>query len=412
MSRTELRRGVAARVGGVGMARSAIVVLPLVVLPVLAGHVTRNEWIAIGVGQSLGALAAVVAGGGWALTGPPTVALGERDPRALFTDAVRSTTVLLLAVAPGAGLVTWMIAPDGTRLLAVLMTVAGATAGISPAWFLAVRGDIRWLLVADVGPRVAAGVTAAVIVARWGEAAVLWYPGLALVAGILGPGWYATRLVMRPDRRLSAVLVRQVVPMLTTLVAAGYSAAAVTLVAMVADAGDAAEFASGFRLYMVALAATVVVNQSTQQWARGGRGATPDERSVAFGLYLFLAVVLLSGFAALGAPTSRLLFGTEFAMGQGTAVAFGVAGAVLTLESYVTTHLVVPFGRHSEVFRAALAGAALGVPATLLSADRFGATGAAWSLVLSESTVTVVLLVFAARRRSAAVTCRESAESA
>lgn len=394
-----LRRGVALRVGGVGAARSAIIVLPLVVLPVLAAKVGRDEWIALGIGQSMGALAAVVAAGGWSLSGPPLVALNERDPRAVLTDALRSQCALLVAVTPLACLVAWAAAPKGGRLLAVLMTAAAATAGISPSWFLAVRGEIGHLLLVDVMPRVAAGVLAAGLVARWGADAAPWYPLLTLLAGLAGPAWYATTFLTSPDSPTAAVLRGQLMPLLSTLVAAGYSAAAVTLVALVADHDGAAEFASGFRLYVVALAATVVVNQSTQQWARAGRGGTAGERSLAMRLYALVSLALLAGFATVGAPASRLLFGDDFGIGRATALALGVACAVLTMESFVTTHLVAPFGRHTEILRAALVGAVVGVPMTLIAAHRFGAPGGAWSLVASESLVTLVLLGFARRQR-------------
>ena len=136
-------------------------VAPFLVLPVLARSVDESGWAALAVGQSIGALSALIVSWGWDLSGPSRIARADAyyRPRLLGTSLAVQATALAF-VAPATIAFAALLAPQSSQQLAVMMALAAAIQGISPSWYAIGLGRPSLLVKYQVAPKlVASGIS-------------------------------------------------------------------------------------------------------------------------------------------------------------------------------------------------------------------------------------------------------------
>jgi O-antigen/teichoic acid export membrane protein len=383
----------------------------LVSLPVLARVLDPAGWAGLAVGQSVGAMASLVAAGGWALTGPGAVA-GAAAPvrRSLYEASVRLRVVAALVVIPAGMLVTSVLVADSTRLLSVAVCASSGLVALSPRWFLVGVGSAADVLRLDALPVAGAHLLAAGLIAAGGDPLI--YPIALALAYVAAAILVAVALRRTPRAELSGRVSwrSRWMPTATEVVGGAYSAINVALVSGYASVAALAGYASGWKLYQWGVLVIAGSCQALQGWVAVPGDRTPRFRT-ALTIHAAIGTLGLLGFVMVGGPLSSLLFGSSLRVPNDVSLWFGVSVLFLSLNSSLGRHVLVTSGRVDDVLRSTVVGAVVGVPTILILADRHGVIGGAAGLALTEALVFAYQLTAARSllRRSGASTAGTSA---
>jgi hypothetical protein len=379
-------------------------VTPFLFLPLLARIAGGDAWLAIAVGQSVGAFLALFIALGYNTVGPTMVALqAPADRPDVLRDSIPARVILLLPCLVVAIAISALIAPESQRVEAALMSVAMALTGLSSAWYMIGLGRAGLILVYEIIPRILATASAALLLVVTGQ--VIWYPGLQVAASVLSGVVFLSRVVglrtLRAwrSREVGRVLLAQRSAMATESVLGAYNSLAVSFVALGSPGAGAHAYVSGDKVFRISQYSDSALGNSLQGWTvEGGPEEFRPRIRRALGLHLALGVLGLAGFSLLGPWLSGFLFGEAVAIDEPTAVGFGVATLAMALGTAVGRLVLVGLGARREFLIGVIVGAALGVPAILLLSSQFGAAGGAWGLAIGQLASVVTQSVFAVRR--------------
>lgn len=386
------------RFGGFATLPFVSLVVAFVALPLIARLVSESEWAALGLGESIGAVAALVIAYGWPVVGPSRVAsASDTDAYLLLSGSVSARLVAFAAVLLPGSILAIALAPIGHGWLSVAAFVSTASIGMSPSWFLIGRGRALPLALYETFPRVVATIIALVLLAAGGNALI--YP---LVVGGVSLGFQiaflhregALRELARSRHWLQAGerLRSDFVPALTMIIAGAYSAGAVAIVATAGTVAVVATFVTADRLLRASLTAIVAAANAMQGWVSDVNGLD-DLRRRGFRAFLVFTLIGSLGGTALGiagAPASELLFGENLSIDSPTAAALGAAFLAIALSTGIGRLYLVPVGALKWVLASTLLGAGCGVPTIFLATRTWGVEGAAWAFAGSEILVVAV----------------------
>jgi O-antigen/teichoic acid export membrane protein len=386
-------------------------ITPFLFLPLLARIAGADSWLAIAVGQSAGAFAALVISLGYNTVGPTLVARASpADRPEVLRESLAGRLALAAPAAAVAMLVAVLVAPVGHGLEAALMALALALSGLSATWFMVGIGRVSHIVAYDLAPRIAATLAAAALLVTTGV--VLWYPVLLSAAALAGTAAYLVRTVgrgnLRPRRGDTGRMLRANASAMAIELAGGaYNSLAVTFVGATAAVGQAAAYVSGDKLYRMSQYAASALGNATQGWVVDDGGAHFAARArralLAHGI---LGLLAFAAFATLGPWLTGLLFGAEVAIDEMTALGFGVASFGIAIGTALGRVVLVGLGARRDFLVCVLLGAAAGVPAILVLAAAHGAAGGAWGLAIGELvsvTAQSIAVLRQWRRRTAAV---------
>jgi O-antigen/teichoic acid export membrane protein len=381
--------GLLRRVAGFAGLPFLSLITPFLFLPLLARIAGADSWLAIAVGQSAGAFAALVISLGYNTVGPTLVARAAPADRPEVLRASLPGRLALAAPATAlAVLVAVLVAPAGHGLEAALMALALALSGLSATWFMVGLGRASHIVGYDFAPRIVATLAASALLVATGV--VLWYPVLLIAAALVGTGAYLMRTVggagLRPRRGDAGRMLRANASAMAIELAGGaYNSLAVTFVGATATVGQAAAYVSGDKLYRMSQYAASALGNATQGWVvddGGTRFAARARRALlAHGI---LGLLAFAAFATLGPWLTGLLFGAAVAIDEVTALGFGVASFGIAMGTALGRVVLVGLGARRDFLVCVLLGAATGVPAILLLAGAHGAAGGAWGLAIGE----------------------------
>ena len=386
------------RFGGLAALPFLSLLIPFLALPVIARVATTQEWAALGIGESLGAIVAIVVGYGWPLVGPARVASAHiDDARGHLVVSTSSRMLVFVLISVPAGVVAAALSPDGGQALGVLSFVSTAILGLSPAWFLIGRGDPRALAIYETIPRIAAGLAAILLVLATGQ--VLWYPILmiAVTAGfqVLFAARHGASIVLtrlEPWRMGLTQLRMDWSPAVAVLAGGAYSAATVALVSTVGSVAVVAIFVSADKLLKASLTAIVSAANALQGWVAEPDESGPMRRRGYRGLGILAGVGFVGalGISLFGPLATQILFGLDLAIDTPTALSVGVAFLAIALNTAIGRLLLVPMGAVRWVTWSTIAGAVIGVPTIIAATAAFGVHGAALAFAASEVLVVTV----------------------
>lgn len=378
--------------------------IPFLFLPILARVAGADAWLAIAVGQSVGAFCALFVSIGYNTVGPTMVALAEPEHRAeVLRKSIPSRLLVFLPAVVLAATVSFVIAPESHRIDAVIMSAAMTITGLSSAWYMVGLGRASLIVVYELVPRMLATGIAAVILLTTGH--VIWYPLLLVVAGIAGVTAYVARTAgirrtLQIDRaEVARTLKHNRSAMATEVVAGSYNSLAVTLVSVSATVEQAARYVSGDKLYRIGQYSVSALGNALQGWAvESDRQWFSARARQALILHACLGFLGLLGFAIAGPWLSNALFGDVVTIDRMTALGFGVATLGIALGTALGRIILVGLGARREFLLSVSLGALIGVPTILTMAAHFGAAGGAWGLAVGETASVVCQTVFARRR--------------
>ena len=379
-------------------------ITPFLFLPILARVAGAEAWLAIAVGQSVGAFAALFVAFGYNTVGPTVVALEPTNLRpAVLARSVRPRLALFVPAVVTAALVASFVAPTAHRIDATLMAVALTLSGLSSAWYMIGLGRAGLIVLYELVPRVVATVGAAAALLLVGQ--VTWYPILLIVAALLGPGAFVVRTIgLRGLLDYEPGAVRREMAsnrsVFATEVASGaYNTLAVTFVSIVAPTLQAASYVSGDKLYRVGQYSVSALGNALQGWAvEDARRDFSARARTALILHGALGLAGFAAFATLGPWLTGLLFGATVSINVGTALGLGAATLGIALGTALGRVILIGIGARRQFMVSVVVGALVGVPAVILLAAEFGAAGGAWGLALGEATSVALQVHFVWRR--------------
>lgn len=207
--RVAVRRG-GGRLIGFGLSVALLAVSSLLLIPAMVAAGGQHAWGAIAVGQSIGAVAAVLVYFGWGHTGPAMIARADAsEARTEFADSLRTRMVLFVPVAAIGCALAALVSPS-YALLSAAGCLSAAAVGFTADWYFVGVGRPYAYLGLEAVPRVVG--TAVGILLLVNGADVIAGP-LCMLAGMLlafaATSWWLLRR-RSPNAQLRRT-VRQVI---------------------------------------------------------------------------------------------------------------------------------------------------------------------------------------------------------
>lgn len=156
----------------------------LVLLPLISNRFGSAGWIALGLGQSIGAVVSVIVGMAWPVIGGNAVARADSTVarRGIYRVSMYSRTVVLAVLLALAIPLTLLLAPNYQGATTLFM-VGTALNGLTAAWYYSGTGHPRYLVINEGLTRLA-GYTVALLGLLDGFS-LLWYAGTMAVTGLV-----------------------------------------------------------------------------------------------------------------------------------------------------------------------------------------------------------------------------------
>ncbi|MGN6126009.1 MAG: polysaccharide biosynthesis protein, partial [Humibacter sp.] len=337
--------------------------------------VGADGWANFSAGQAVGILGMVGVLFGWGVVGPVQVARSTtaHERAVILGESLRSRALTSLIAVPAAGLVTFFVSGTDHRPDAVLVAIAMALGGLTPAWFCIGEGNPRALLLFDALPKLAASAVALPAILMTGQ--IIWYP-ILLIALTL-PTFAVHAILVRTGHEPTAVPSRGVARVLASLVptaaidAAGnaYGSTPIPIATAGLSPVDASSFASADRVYRVGLLAVIAVGNAFQAWVLDpAADDTRRRHGIAFAALGGLGAAGGVGIALLGPWATSLLFGADVAADPADSALFGLAFLFISCATPLVRNILIPSGRYRLVLTATIVSASVGVSTMLVGA--------------------------------------------
>lgn len=362
---------------------------PFIFLPVLARVASADVWVAVALGQSVGGVAALVAGFGYPTLAPPMVATASAEGRRrLLATSVHVRLPLWAVAAVIAAAAAAFLAPESSRAEAIAMAAAMSLAALAPTWYWIGVGRALPILWYEVLPRMAATLAATGILLLHGP--VMWYPVLLAIAMFAGPAMVyarnsAAELAKVDWEDVRAVLRRHPPGVIAETSAGVYNSLAVAIVTLVAPLAQAATFVSGDKAYRIGQYSVGSLGNGLQGWVVEARESGLGRRlRIVIWLHVSLGLSGLAAFGFLGPWLTVLLFGADVAIGHTTAFGFGVAILGISLGTAFGRIGLITIGARKAFMTCVLAASAVGAAGLFTGGALWGAAGAAGALGITE----------------------------
>ena len=392
------------RMGGFALLPGLSMLASLVILPLISARFGSLGWVALSLGQSLGAVVSVVAGLAWPVIGGNAIAAAaDREAQQhIFRASVYSRLLVLVVLVACAVPVTVLLAPSYPWSTALFMVGVSGNA-MTAAWYFAGLGAPR-LLVLNEGVVRFGGYVVALAGLTLG-APLVWYAACTAVAAVVmlvlnwrsiigrGPLWMAggLRLALDPVRAQLAGTLSRVLRALFTFGGPPIYAAAAPLQLPLLSALDQVQKAGTNTLAFFPDAFVHWVGSAGDQAPRRIR------RSLLFlGL---VSLALVPGWMLLGPTVVDLLYAgrLEFAWPLHLLLVVAIAGQLVVTSMELL--LMVPLGLAAAVYRANTVVSLLGLVLLVVAASVAGARGGVVVWILAQTALVLCYLLALLRSR-------------
>jgi O-antigen/teichoic acid export membrane protein len=376
------------RLGGFGLVPAASILASLVLLPLISRRFGAAGWVALGLGQSIGAIVSVIVGMAWPVIGGNLVARAstDQDRISIFREAAHSRILILSLLLVGAIPIT-VVLTDHYALETVLFMVGVSLNGLTATWYFAGLGRPSHLVVNEGLVRLTGYLIA--LTGLLAGAGLAWYGAVMVTVGLMmfALNWWT---VMRRSRfwlpgsiKLALrTIQRQLGGTVSRVLQAAFVFGGPTIFSLLAPAQlplfaalDQVQKASNNALSFVPNAFVSWVG-SAPRAERGKRMA----RSVAF--ILFLSVIIVIAWIPLGPRILGLLFAEQFTISASANLLLVLSVTTVLMCRSLELLIVVPLGRTRVVFVANSVISVVGLLLVMLGAVALGAVGGlgAWAL--------------------------------
>lgn len=384
LGRSVARHG--GRLFGFGLSVLLLAVASLLLIPAIIVSGGQTAWGSIAVGQSIGAVGAVLVYFGWGHTGPARIARVDRaEGRREFAESVKTRIVLMAPVGAAASVVAALVAPDHPWL-AVAGCLSASAIGLTSDWYFVGRRQPYAYLIVETLPRVA-GTLAGVLLLNVG-APVIVGP-LCVLAGMAVAAVASAAVVLLPrrDERLplrpiGLILRTQRHGVASGIGSAVYATAPLVLVSVVAP-GIQPVYALLDKLQRqlsVALGPVVAIVQGYVP-RTDPRETVRRARTALLGGAVFCAVLFV-GVLVVGPMLLRWLGAGEVQPPFGAVIVMSAYVAINVWESFLARGVLASYDQLAAVARGTLVGSVVGLPLVVAGALVAGVVGALGGLVI------------------------------
>jgi O-antigen/teichoic acid export membrane protein len=375
------------RIAGVAGGTMAALLSQIVCLSVISYTSSSSAWAAVGLGQSIGGVAAIACTFGWNLSGPTRWADSPAPRRTtLYADSLVNRLIVTVATAPLVVVACWALAPAGEGVLVLSMAAATLlSVGVAPTWFNIAEGHTAALNLYNFLPRSAASLGAAALVLL--GAPPIIYPALLLALSVLATVVFTVKVLTRSMVRLSGIggIFRSQVRMAAIdFMGGAFGAANIALVASQVSVPDLAAYTSGQRVYQLGILSLMVLSQSLQGWTVDPAADRTHRGRIALKAHVLLGVVGGLAMGLVGPTISGLLFSDANSAPLSVTCLLAVSFFFVCCGTGTGVHVLIPHGQQRILMWAALTALVLGVPGVLLLAHYFGLVGGALGLAISQ----------------------------
>jgi O-antigen/teichoic acid export membrane protein len=378
---------------------------PFLLMPILARIVTKEVWSSVGIGQSVGAFAAIAVSFGWTLSGPAIVAQSGRNERpGLYVESLVVRSFVLALSLPVVVVVVVALTPSEGRVLGITMAVAISLSGLSATWYNIGEGRASDVAMYDMFPRMIATAASAAALVMFRE--VIVYPILLAIFTTAGIVMFTRRVcgdsfsLLVRDVPIRRALQRSVPAAATVTAGGAYSSSDVALVGIGASISSQSAYVSGAKTYGVSLLAVTALANAFQGWVAEVSGLRALLRMkvaiVAHSLLGCLGALLIGVY---GSAATRILYGDSLQAPRGTMVCMGAAFFFVSLNTAVGRLALIPLHQNKAVLVSTLVGSAVGVPLLVVGGFVAGSQGGAFGLATSQGVVLTVQIVALVRYR-------------
>lgn len=159
----------------------------LFILPAISSRFGANGWIAVGLGQSLGAIAGIVVGLDWPISGAQAIAQSDAPRRrALYFQSLRYRGIAFVLVTTPFSIMLPFLTQSVFHLETVLFFLATSLNGLTASWYFAGTGDARLLIRNEALVRLAAYAISLAGISLF-NASLAFYAFMLCIAGIVMP---------------------------------------------------------------------------------------------------------------------------------------------------------------------------------------------------------------------------------
>jgi O-antigen/teichoic acid export membrane protein len=366
---------------GFGLSMAMLAVAALIAIPAMIRASGEVAWGTIAVGQSVGALGAMLVLYGWSVSGPAEVARG--DAQAQLTEFLSSLKVRLFLfpmAAVVAVAISMLLAPV-RKDLAGIATVVTLLTGLIHNWFFVGLARPYVLMIVETVPRLSFTIIGIVAMETGSDAGLgLIWQGVGLLIGTAMSTWWilwhlGDAMRSRPKLPpLSKLLVWHGHGVASTIGSGLYGTLPLVVVTLVAPAAQPI-YALVDKLHAQILVGLFPAISVMQGWVPRSQDPAPRARKVMiFGLGLS---ALIGVFAALIGPWLLHFFGAQKLVPTSEVILMMAVG--LGLHFYVETlgHAILATYRRLRVLSwSILIAAVIALPLVAVGSLRAGALGA------------------------------------
>lgn len=379
--------GYALNVGAVGL-------VTLLTIPFMISVGGVDAWASAALGQSVGVIAAVVIGYGWAISGPAIIA--KAAPGTYITvlkESVKTRLFLLLPTLCGAVLICIFVIPHGLNKFTLLGVVSTALLGLRFNWFLIGLNKPYVMLLAETLPRVgstALGLAAMRILDDMAIAIVAQAIGVLL--GSVITGWWA-RLHVRPFSSLTHpnvsglkdCLLAHRFGMSAAIVSALYSSGPLILLGVTSPAA-VGTYAVLDRLAKQLFTAASPVIDAFRGWVPRTEQGQQIQRSRAALIVAAVSSALAAvALAIFGARVVTWFSDGEIVAGQLTMVAFGLLFGISLFHIVLAQVVLISFDLTRHLFQTGVMTACVGLSLAALLSGLYGIIGLIFALITAAA---------------------------
>lgn len=368
-------------------------IAPLAVLPLIVNEVGQAGWVGLSIGYGVGAAASILVALGWPAMGPALIAATSANQRAAFyfeSLITRGAAFLFVAIAGAA--VCALVAPEGTRTLAVAMAISMSSWGLTPSWYYIGVGSAGGVLLHETLPRLLCTGAAIPLIKITGLAVM--YPGMLITAAGVGL-LTSTRNIQLPRHKtrlnpgVGTRLKENSLLALSALIGAGYTSLAVPIVSAVnMPLGEVSSLSGAFRMRTLSQFGTNSMTTALQGWVVAEDEYTSYRRRRAASSVIAFAGVLTAILFVIATPwAADLVFVGVAPIDRELAVAAGVGCIPIAISSTMSFHWLAPLGQARAIAHSRLAAAGVGAPTLLLFGGSMDAASAVWVMTFSECVV-------------------------
>lgn len=397
-SRSALRGG--GRLIGFGLSVAALAASSLLLIPAMVDAGGQRAWGSIAVGQSIGAVAAVLVYFGWGHTGPAMIARADADVgRQEFADSMRTRLVLFVPIAAVACALAAAVSPS-QPVLAAAGSISAAAVGFTADWYFVGSRRPFALLLLETLPRVLGSVIGIVLLVN-GAPVVVGPVSLlgGMLVGAAATSWWVLRrrrTGTTPRRSVRQVLIDQRHGVGSGVGTAAYAALPLVMISLLAP-GIQPSYAlvdKVQRQLSVALGPIVSVVQGYVPRADPAITVRRARRALIAGAGFS---VLLAGAVLLVAPSLLIWLGAgQVQPPYAVVVMMSVFVGLNVWESILARAVLASFDRLDAVARGTVISVVIGLPLVAGGALAFGLIGAFGGLLAGLAARALYEMIIAA----------------